>query len=399
MKRKIKPILVGALATIMLCSTALASPFLDVDESADYSDAVDYLSDVGIIVGDDLGNFNPNKPVTRAEMATIVCRMIGQASNLNNSNQFSDVPTNHWANPYVSKAVQLGVVNGYGNGKFGPSDTVTYEQAITMIVRAKGLENSALSAGGYPNGYIQVASANNYLNGVVSGVGTGLKRSDVAVIVYNAMRRGGATIPPQIGKYESADGLDDLTVYSVNGKTLRFSAGWYRVTSIENVSATLDGNVARFNYSFDGQFICAGFITFDGDRATLTITQSSDYIEKGDTVFKYVDPYERAEKNKAMLLWSIEDKGYYWVQSYSISDHLLAFHEDGYLAECIDGDWFSRTYKVLSDNEIVIDGTTYLYYVEENDPAHNFFTSLYLTSPGMKGTAPFDGTYLLECLD
>lgn len=187
MKRKIKPILVGALVSIMLCSTALAASFPDVDELTDYADAVDYLSEVGIMVGDDLGNFNPNKPVTRAEMATIICRMSGETDALKASNNFFDVPTSHWANKYISKAVELGVVNGYGDGKFGPSDFVTYEQAITMLVRSVGLDGDAQFFGGYPQGYIDVANHYGFTRDLTITVGSHMNRSDVAIAVFNVL--------------------------------------------------------------------------------------------------------------------------------------------------------------------------------------------------------------------
>ena len=55
---------------------AFALEFSDVAEDADYAAAVDYISDLGIMVGDGTGRFNPDKTVTRAEMAATVCRML-----------------------------------------------------------------------------------------------------------------------------------------------------------------------------------------------------------------------------------------------------------------------------------------------------------------------------------
>ena len=186
MKQKIKPILASALVSIMLCSTALAASFPDVDESADYAEAVDYLSDVGIMVGDDLGNINPNKPVTRAEMATIICRLVGESQNLTKHNDFIDVPVEHWANAYINKAVELGIINGYGDKRYGPSDIVTYEQALTMIVRAMGLEDSAKAQGGYPTGYVTVAKNYGCDEGLTLEGMAPLDRWQVAIILNNS---------------------------------------------------------------------------------------------------------------------------------------------------------------------------------------------------------------------
>lgn len=186
MRLKIQSIVATILAMVLLtCPALAASAFPDVNENAEYAEAVEYLNEVGIMVGDDKGNFNPNKTVTRAEMATIICRILGETENLPSSNAFTDVPVGHWANAYVGKAAELGIVNGYGNGKFGPSDPVTYEQAITMIVRAIGKAESAAMQGGYPNGFLAVAEDNGLLNGLSIQNGEMLSRSKVAMIIVN----------------------------------------------------------------------------------------------------------------------------------------------------------------------------------------------------------------------
>lgn len=52
----------------------------------------------------------------------------------NSTLTFSDVPTNHWAYSYVERAAENGWVNGVGNGKFAPNDTLTFSQFYTMVV-------------------------------------------------------------------------------------------------------------------------------------------------------------------------------------------------------------------------------------------------------------------------
>lgn len=185
MKHKIQCILASLLAVWLLTCPALATSFPDVDDYLEYAVAVDYVSELGIMVGDDQGNFNPYKTVTRAEMATIICRMLNETENLPSSTTFTDVPTSHWANAYVGKAAELGIVNGYGNGKFGPSDPVTYEQAVTMVVRALGGSGFAEALGGYPNGYLMVADRNDCLRGISLQVGEPMSRADVAILICN----------------------------------------------------------------------------------------------------------------------------------------------------------------------------------------------------------------------
>ncbi|MDE6568262.1 MAG: S-layer homology domain-containing protein, partial [Lachnospiraceae bacterium] len=150
-KRILSTVLSFVLLLSFVPTVAHAMSFPDVDNNSPYSTAIEYVSTIGIMVGDSNGNFNPNGIVNRAEMATIVCRVLGQTENLSKSNVFTDVPVNHWANAYIAKASQLGIVGGYGGGKFGPGDPVTFEQAVTMVVRSINEEATAVAYGGYPN--------------------------------------------------------------------------------------------------------------------------------------------------------------------------------------------------------------------------------------------------------
>lgn len=82
MKHKIRGLIVVLLAVGILTCTAFADTFPDVDNYLEYAEAVEYVCVLGIMVGDDQGNFNPYKTVTCAEMATIICRMLGETENL-----------------------------------------------------------------------------------------------------------------------------------------------------------------------------------------------------------------------------------------------------------------------------------------------------------------------------
>ena len=184
-KRFVSAIVISmALGSCMMFSGAVA--FSDVDEDAEYAEAVSYVSEVCIMVGDENGNFNPDKTVTRAEMAVILCNMLGETENLTaGGSVFTDVPADHWANPYVVKAAELGLVTGYGDGRFGPSDAVTYEQTVTMVINALGMKEEAINLGGYPEGYFAVANKHGYTNDITVAEREPLSRGNVAICLYN----------------------------------------------------------------------------------------------------------------------------------------------------------------------------------------------------------------------
>jgi len=177
-----------AIAFCMLIPTAGFADYKDVDYDEYYAEALELLTTLEIFEGDEKGNFNPNKTITRAEMAAIVCRAKGlddAARASKGVTVFNDVSANHWASGYINLASQSGIINGYGNGQFGPDDELTYEQAVKMLVCALGFEPMAQARGGWPTGYLIVANTYKITEGVSSR--DGAIRSSLAVLTYNAL--------------------------------------------------------------------------------------------------------------------------------------------------------------------------------------------------------------------
>ena len=177
------------LAALMLFSTtvraAVYEHFPDVPMDAEYAEAVNYLAELGIFSGDNNGNFNPDKTITRAEFAAVIVRMMSEADRAASvtKSSFTDVPSTHWACGYVTIAVELGLVSGYGNGKFGPGDTLTDEQAIKVLVCALGDEKNASGLGGYPNGYIAYANNLGLATKNEVQIGKAISRAKVAILL------------------------------------------------------------------------------------------------------------------------------------------------------------------------------------------------------------------------
>ena len=182
------------LAAWMLGTVAFAdvsdstAPFPDVMPDAEYAQAVAELANLGVITGDDKGNFNPDSTITRAETAAIICRLLGVETLAGEpaDSPFSDVPASHWAAGYVSAASDMNIINGYGNGKFGPSDPVTYEQMAKMLVCAWGNGDMAEERGGYPDGYLEVAEEMGLLDGLSADAASPAPRWAVAMMAMTA---------------------------------------------------------------------------------------------------------------------------------------------------------------------------------------------------------------------
>ena len=171
---------------LVMCMMVMpVSAYNDVSNDSNVFEAVTVLSSLDILNGFEDGSFKPNQTITRAEMAKVICLTL-QCSNVNSAaTPFDDVSPKHWANTYINTAYDLGIINGYGDGNFGPEDPVTYEQAVKMLVSALGYEKKAQSLGGYPTGYMMVANQEGITSGTTN---TGAaNRGTVAKLTYNAL--------------------------------------------------------------------------------------------------------------------------------------------------------------------------------------------------------------------
>ena len=111
--------------------------FTDVSEGDWYNTAISTLVELGIIEGRSDTIFDPNAPITRAEFATLFARF--DESGVKPDGGFADVKT-HWAREYIERAAALGWINGYEDGTFRPDSRITRAEAMTMINRVLNRE-------------------------------------------------------------------------------------------------------------------------------------------------------------------------------------------------------------------------------------------------------------------
>ncbi|RKI63961.1 S-layer homology domain-containing protein, partial [bacterium 1xD42-67] len=180
---------------MMVIGTSAAS-FNDADDISNVT-AATILQEIGVMLGDDKGNFGPDLIVTRGQMAIIVCKLLyGDKLNVTQfegSSQYADVPVGHYANGYVNLASSLGIINGYGNGYFGPSDPVTTAQAALMLGKALGYYQHNELTGDWSQDAltaITLATRLTMFEGIVPPTANeGLTRDNVAVMSFNTLTR------------------------------------------------------------------------------------------------------------------------------------------------------------------------------------------------------------------
>ncbi len=137
MKRITAVILVMLLMLAMPACAVSETGYNDVPADAWYAQAVQSMKESGLMngVGDD--RFDPEGVFNRAQLATVLYRMAGSPE-VSGEDDFADTAADAWYSDAVLWASQNGVVNGYGDGRFGTSDATTQEQMAVMLWRNAG---------------------------------------------------------------------------------------------------------------------------------------------------------------------------------------------------------------------------------------------------------------------
>jgi len=206
MKKKVLSLVLALLMTASAASTVLADDVVAIAEdtaveavavdeeveAGQYDKAIEFLANYKIFKGYSADDTGAEDLIQRYQMALFVARIATGwtedevwEDGPENWSEFSDIdvdPVNKYFGA-LSFANQKGIIEGYGNGKFGPTDGITYQNALTMVVRTLGYDTLD-----WPWGYIQKAVELGLTDGI-TGVAyqDELTRGEVAQIIYNTL--------------------------------------------------------------------------------------------------------------------------------------------------------------------------------------------------------------------
>ena len=186
LKRVLSLGMTAAMISGLMVSAGAAS-YADVT-AEDNVEAIEVLQAVGIMVGDEGGNFNPDQNVTRNEMAVIMSNLMDyRVATYAGTSPFTDVPS--WAEQYVAACYANGIVSGTSATTYGGNDTVTAGQAALMLMKALGYFQYQSDFGSdWLLATTQVATRINLFSGVEAGVREAMTRNDVAQLVLNTLK-------------------------------------------------------------------------------------------------------------------------------------------------------------------------------------------------------------------
>ena len=182
MKHRLLSGLLAVVLVLGLAPGALAAPPAE-------SEAAQVLAALDIMVGDENGNLNLDRTITRAEFTKMTVAASTSRDTVGDAvavKPYPDVPQIHWAAPYIKAAVDLNLVQGDLYGKFNPDEKITLAEGVTILLRLLGYTDSDFT-GVWPAGQMAQYRALGLDEGVTCGQNDNMTRRDALYLFYNLM--------------------------------------------------------------------------------------------------------------------------------------------------------------------------------------------------------------------
>ena len=253
LKRALSLRLTAAMISGLMVMGSSAASYADVT-SEDNVEAIEVLEAVGIMIGDENGDFNPDQNVTRNEMAVVMSNLMEyNVASYKDTSPFTDVPS--WAEPYVAACWTNGITAGYSDTIYGGSDTVTTAQAALMLMEALGyFQYSSDFGADWQLATVKQGNNIDLFVGVDSGVEQAMTRNDVAQLVLNTLEAG--TVQA------STDGS-----WSIGDVVINNNVTYNYITSNQTYARAIDDDRTTNN---------------DGDLVSGSIVELGEQLYMGD---------------------------------------------------------------------------------------------------------------------
>ncbi|MBQ8524531.1 MAG: S-layer homology domain-containing protein [Clostridia bacterium] len=244
--------LVLALLTVMgmilgggIASAEEVSPYKDVKVKRwSYADIM-YVTENGLMNGTGEGIFAPAETMTRAMVVTVLYRLQGEPQ-VDVVTKFTDVKPKAWYGPAVTWAAEEEIVNGVGDGKFAPMETITREQLATIIMRYAPMEYIITKETADITGYADYKKVREYAREALSwanavGLITGVTEDTLAPR-EGATREQFAAI---LRRFKEYDKFEYTVAYNAPAGYSTYTEKEYPLVTDADIYVALDGDDAN----------------------------------------------------------------------------------------------------------------------------------------------------------
>lgn len=276
------------LSVVMTLALLLSASGLDIfiiassDAYKDYTTSAKYLETISVLKGYDDGELHLEEPILRYQAALFFARIITgitdeSAYGSGKSAVFTDVPE---YGPVMDLISSMGIIRGYGDGRFGYNAKIMYQDMCAMLVRALGYETDEMIKG-YPMTYVLKVKELGLALENVKGTDY-LNRGQTAQMVYDALTTEITVLPD--------DEYDALVSFieSIRGES--------------SLNGTKDTYLERnFDVSSRMEFVLVATEKYKLDEAGL------GYAEEDEIIMRYL--YEDSDGNPRSEDWVFPIEG------------------------------------------------------------------------------------------
>ena len=180
--KKLKQICSLLIIFVLICQSVVFA------DGGRYNKYIDFLTDLNIIEGTNADKLRPDYGITRGDFSIYFARTLGFDGEYTVDDYiFEDVTEKDACYGAVEYLYNKKIIEGVSNKKFKPSDPILYNDAVTMVVKALGYGPMAEAAGGYPDGYLKIATDADLLKKVGVGPEGIITLGDICILLYNML--------------------------------------------------------------------------------------------------------------------------------------------------------------------------------------------------------------------
>lgn len=324
--KPIKKLLTMSLATsLVLSSLCLASATYKDQDNINQTQAVQTLTDRGILNGKSDGNFDPSGNLTRGEMAKMIYVLKTNSNDATPydllSTSFRDITTS-WASSYIKYAAKEGILAGRSETIFDPDASVTGMEEAKMLLIYLGYdaESNGLTSSNWSANVQTLGAKCNLFSNFTASLTDAITREDAAQMMYNAIHQ-------NEDENSSSDIDSDYTEWE-SGKMSKTDNGNLAGLVIDKwISQNEDGNNVLYL-----NLLTADGIKKDIETDVSTSAPGTTNINKGSILSFWGQNYNKIEDlgmyNYPTLL--TDTRNYAAVKGYNASTGRITFYNGLY---------------------------------------------------------------------
>lgn len=152
------------------------------------------LEEIGLLksleIMSDANEENMLDEVTRAQFVRYMLQLLNINANAavdGENTYYYDVPTDYEYYNDISTATVMGLIHGTSDTTFNPENTISYQEALKILVGALDYGTLAQYRGGYPQGYIAVAKSIKLTDNVTIGYTENVTMKELVQLLFNAL--------------------------------------------------------------------------------------------------------------------------------------------------------------------------------------------------------------------